>query len=198
MKKRILSLGIILGFCLILGSLCLILGSQFRIRQGTQECNAVLSQVNNLLSERTQGTPEGYPNTEMPALDIHETDYIGLLEIPAFGIALPVSDDWTNKDLYCAPSRFCGSVYDHSLVIGGGDYTLQFAFCDKIDIGTLVVLTDLTGAEFPYCVSRVDRSEQANAQWLAHSDFDLTLFCRDTYSMEYIAVRCRYTAKNLK
>ncbi len=196
MKKRLLFLGVILGICLILGSLCLVLITQTRMHKGSRESQAIVSRLMELLPEKTPGTPEGYLNTAMPVLDIDGTDYVAILEIPAFGIRLPVSDDWRDKDLYCAPSRFGGSVYDHSLVIGGGDYSRQFDFCDKIELETLVMVTDLTGAQFPYSVSRVDRAEQAETQWLVSSDFDLTLFCRDSYSMEYIAVRCVFDPKN--
>ena len=77
------------------------------------------------------------------------------------------------------------------MVIGGADDPRQFGFCDEIDLGVTVTVTDMTGAEFTYTVSRVDRSSSAEASWLTDAQHDLTLFCRDQYSMEYLAVRCR-------
>ena len=113
-----------------------------------------------------------------------------MLEVPAFGLALPVADQWDSKNLHFPPGRFSGSAYDNTLVIGGADSQGQFSFCDKIDNGAVITVTDMTGVRFTYTVFRVDRAKHAESQWLVADDYDLTLFCRDAYSMEYIAVRC--------
>lgn len=190
MKRRKISLPILLGICLILCSLCLVFFSRFRMYTGFRESQAVLLQIDALLPERTPGLPETYPDSGMPILEIDGADYAALLEIPSFGVTLPVADHWDSQKLARSPARFSGSAYDHTLVIGGADDPHQFAFCDQIEHGALVTLTDMTGAQFSYTVSRIDRAKHAEAQWLTDAEYDLTLFCRDTYSMEYIAVRC--------
>ena len=148
--------------------------------------------MSELLSERTVGVPGIYSNPNMPVLEINDADYVALIEIPSLNLALPVADAWNSRKLYSSPARFFGSCYDHSLVIGGADNSHQFSFCDKIDNGTVITITDMTGTQFSYTVSRVDRSKSAESNWLISSDYDLTLFCRDTYSMEYVAVRCSF------
>ena len=184
MKK----LPLLLGIGLLLGSLGILVFLGIRIHTGNQNSREVVSQIISLLPERTQG--ETRPDSQMPVLALAEADYAALLEIPAFGVTLPVADKWDSRNLYSAPRRFCGSAYDSTLVIGGADSPGQFSFCDKIDSGALVFVTDMTGSRFSYTVARVDRAKHAEAQWLQSSDWDLTLFCRDMYSMEYIAVRC--------
>ena len=193
--KRKRPLLIVLGICLILVSLCLMLIFGIRMHTGTQKSKKVLSQITALLPERTQGLPGIYPYSTMPVLEIDGVDYVVMLEIPAFGVILPVADQWDSKNLHSAPTRFSGSAYDHTLVIGGADYPGQFSFCDKIDNGAVITVTDMTGARFTYTVFRVDRAKHAESQWLLSADYDLTLFCRDAYSLEYIAVRC---VSNLK
>ena len=89
------------------------------------------------------------------------------------------------------PCRFWGSVYDSSLVIGGADQQGQFDFCDQIDIGNAVIITDMTGAAFSYTVACVERAARADADWLLSEDYDLTIFAKDAFSLEYLAVRCR-------
>lgn len=128
----------------------------------------------------------------MPVLGINDVDYVALIEIPSLHLSLPVADAWNSQKLYNSPVRFYGSCYDHSLVIGGADNSHHFSFCDKIDIGTVITVTDMTGTQFFYTVSRVDRSKKAESNWLIRRDYDLTLFCRDALSMEYIAVRCSF------
>lgn len=188
--KREKSLLFALGMGLILASFCLMLILGIRMRLGAQKSQKIVSQMTALLPERTQGVPEIHPNAAMPVLALDGTDYVAMLEIPAFGVALPVADKWDSKNLYSAPSRFWGSAYDNTLVIGGADSPRQFSFCDEIDTGAVITVTDMTGARFAYTVSRVDRAKHAETQWLQNEAYALTLFCRSTDSTEYIAVRC--------
>ena len=190
MKKRKFPLLLVLGICLILASVSLVLDFQIRMHMGVQHSQKILSIMEQLLPERSPGVPGIYLTSGMPVLEIENVDYVAMLEVPSFGIALPVADQWDSNKLFQSPSRFFGSAYDNSLIIGGVDDPRQFGFCDKIEHGAQITVTDMTGAQFTYTVSSVDRAKHADAQWLMDADCDLTLFCHDIYSMEYIAVRC--------
>lgn len=192
MKKRRFPIVLILGISLVVISFSLIVGLQIRTQIGSAQSQKVVTRMNELLPERVAGVPGIYPNPNMPVLEINDVDYAALIEIPALNLTLPVADAWNSKKLYRSPARFYGSCYDHSLVIGGADNAYQFSFCDKIENGTVITVTDMTGTQFSYTVSRVDRSKNAESSWLVSADYDLTLFCRDTYSMEYVAVRCSF------
>ena len=192
MKKRKVSLPLIFGTLLLLVSLCLGLVTHYRMYAGAQKSQRIVSQMWDMLPERTPGMPGMYTDSGMPVLEIDGIDYVAMLEIPLLGIRLPVAGNWDSEKLSDSPARFFGSVYDQTLVIGGADYPKQFGFCDKIEHGTKVVVTDMTGVQFAYTVSRIDRAKDAENQWLMDEDYDLTLFCRDLYSMEYIAVRCMF------
>ena len=192
MKKRKFPIVLVLGISLVGISFSLIVGLQIRTHIGSAECQKVVTRMNELLPERIEGVPGIYPNPNMPVLEINDVDYVALIEIPSLNLTLPVADAWNSKKLYNSPARFYGSCYDHSLVIGGADNSYQFSFCDKIENRTVITLTDMTGTQFSYTVSRVDRSKSAESNWLISTDYDLTLFCRDTYSMEYVAVRCSF------
>ena len=192
MKKRRFPIVLVLGISLVVISFSLIVGLQIRTHIGATKSQKVVTRMNELLPERIAGVPGIYPNPNMPVLEINDVDYVALIEIPSFDLTLPVADAWNSKKLYNSPARFYGSCYDHSLVIGGADNAYQFSFCDKIENGTVITVTDMTGTQFSYIVSRVDRSKSAESNWLISKDYDLTLFCRDTYSMEYVAVRCSF------
>jgi sortase A len=187
MKRK---LPLFLGALLILVSLGLVMVSQIRLHLGGQNSQQAVSGLEALLPDRTPGVP-GEP-AGMPVLELEGTDYVAILEVPSFGITLPVVAQWDDSRLSHAPARFYGSTGDHSLVIGGADDRRQFGFCDKIDLGDRITVTDMTGAQFTYTVSDVDRAKHADAQWLTTADCDLTLFCHDLYSMQYIAVRCTF------
>lgn len=192
MKKRKFPIILTLGIALVVVSLLMVVAFHICNHIGATKIQTTSVQMEQLLSERSKGIPGVYPNTNMPVLQIGGIDYVALLEIPALGISLPVADKWERDKLFYSPARFSGSAYDYSLVIGGTDASHQFAFCDKIDNGTHIIITDMTGAQFAYEVTSVDRAKKAENVWLQDSEFHLTLYCRDTYSMEYIAVRCNF------
>lgn len=195
MKKHKFPLLMVLGICLILISVSLLLFFQIRLHLGVQYSQRILLQMNEILPERTQGVPGAYPNSAMPILEFDGVDYVATVELPSFGIALPVADRWDSNELYRSPARFFGSAYEDTLIIGGVDDSQQFGFCDKIEQGAIITVTDMTGAQFTYTVSRIARAKHAETQWLMDSDYELTLFCHDVYSMEYIAVRCNLVSK---
>ena len=190
MKKRKISLPLVLGGCLILCSLCLVLAGQLRAHVGAGKSREVVAQLESLLPERTAGVPGTYPYADMPVLELGGADYVALLEVPAFGVTLPVTDSWEGRSLSRAPARFWGSAYDNTLVVGGSDDARQFGFCTGIGHGATVRLTDMTGAQFNYTVCGIDRAKHAQSEWLMDEDCDLTLFCHDVLAMEYVAVRC--------
>ena len=192
MKKRKFPIALILGAALLLVSLALVAIMHIRVHTGAKSCGEILAKMDSLLPERSAGVPDTYTIANMPVMEIDGNDYAALLRIPSLDVALPVADEWNSGKLHNCPARFWGSAYNGTLVIGGADSSYQFSFCDKIDNGTTVTVTDMTGAEFNYTVARVDRSKNAEGEWLRSEEHDLTLFCRDTYSMEYIAVRCSF------
>lgn len=193
MKKRKISLPLLLGVCLILGSLCVF--AVFGIWQYTleQTCRQAVLKLEEALHDVVPGVPG--MSGGMPVMQVEGVDYAALLEVPTFGIKLPVADEWDGQSLAGVPARFYGSAYDGTLVIGGSDTAYQFGFCDQIQHGSAVTVTDMTGSRFSYTVTRIDRAKHAESGWLADEDFDLTIFCRDTYTLEYIAVRCNYSYK---
>lgn len=192
MKKRKFPLLIVMGVILIVISFCLLFFLQLHTHTGAEKCKKIVAKIQELLPDKTSGIPEAYPELSMPILEINGKDYIALLDVPSLGITLPVADKWDSKKLFISPARFNGSAYDNSLVIGGTDNSHQFGFCNKIEDGAYITVTDVLGTCFTYTVANVERSKSAENQWLTDEAYDLTLFYRDTYSTDYIAVRCSF------
>lgn len=184
---------LVLGMVLLLAALGVGIYSGVQSYLGREKSQEILLELNGFLPPKTQGVPELYTNSTMPVLELHGTDYVAVVEVPTFGVELPVGDSWEEKKLSETPARFWGSAYDHTLVIGGADTSGQFEFCDQIEHGASVMITDMTGAQFHYTVSRIDRGSHADSQWLTEEQWDLTLFCHDSYAMEYVAVRCLFS-----
>ena len=188
--KRRANLFLVIGCLLVAGSLALLAYSRIHSAQAQKRNAEVVAQITTILPGRIDGVMESYSNMEMPAMQIGGEDYIGLLEIPAFGLTLPIGSSWDAGKVTSYPCRFWGTVYDGSLVVGGADQTGQLDCLDQIWDGGVVTVTDMTGSVFRYMVSRVERSKSAQAEVLLDDAADLSLFVRDAYNLEYIIVRC--------
>lgn len=189
MKKRF-NLFQILGFVLLISGLGLLLYSQIRTGTGRHTASEVVEQIEGILPRRTQGIRDTYTDMDMPALQIGNEDFCALLEIPDYGVTLPVYNRWEPEKRAFYPCRFDGTCYDGSLIIGGADQPGQLDFCGRIQTETRVTVTDMAGEVFHYSVSRIDRSRSAEAEKLAREAADLVLFVRDSQTLDYLIVSC--------
>lgn len=176
----------LVGIGLILASAGLLLLSGIRGKQAQK----IVEEIEQRLPSRTTGYAGIYTEADMPVLALDGEDYIGILDLPGYGVKLPVGSAWKTAGLTGHPCRFWGSAYDGTLVIGGTADKGQLDFCGRVNPGDRIRFTDMTGAEFDYQVTWVDRSDSAEAHWLMQEKYDMTLFARDPYSLQYIAVRC--------
>jgi len=187
--RRKLSLPQFLGLALVLAAAGLLLFSRFFVRSAAREAQETYETLNSLVPQRFPGIPGLRANPEMPVLELDGRDYVGLLEIPSQGVELPICSSWDTGELKRCPCRFWGSVHSSSLVIGGACQEGQFDFCEDLEIGDFITVTDMTGSEFTYRITHIGRSRHAGTQWLCDEQYDLTLFARTRRTLEYIAVR---------
>ena len=181
----------ILGCVLILCGLALVLATGYLNRKARQDAPRIAARIHAIVPTTTTGSVDNYTDMDMPALQIEGRDYVALIRIPAYGVELPVGSSWDTKQIWSHPCRFWGTVYNGSLVVGGVDQPGQLDFLDRIDLGCQILVTDMTGGEFSYLVERIELRKQADAETLLDETADLTLFVRDTYSLEYLIVRCK-------
>ena len=188
--KRSGNILLIAGCILILGSLVTLSASRI-LEDRAQKRNAErVELIFSIIPPQSTGSMESYRDMAMPALQIHDRDFIGVVDIPTFGVSLPIYSTWDAGKVSSFPCRFWGTVYDGSLIVGGADQRGQFACLDQLWNGDTVTVTDMTGSVFTYTVSNIQRSRSAAAEVLLNEASDLTLFVRDAYNLEYILVRC--------
>ena len=179
-----------IGFLLVFLSLALFLGFELVTAQNLKKTEKLAEKLESIFIHPVEGHPENYSNAVMPLLQLDGTDFVALMQAPAFGVSLPVGSEWSTENIYRYPCRFWGSAYDGSLVIGGTDGTGQLAFCGRLDLGDVITITDMAGTQFTYEVVKIQRSSQADSEKLLEGDWDLTLFVRDSSTLDYILVRC--------
>lgn len=133
------------------------------------------------------------PEMAMPEEIVDGLSYIGVLEIPALELSLPIISHWSDADAKSAPCRYAGSAYTDDLVIAGHNYRSHFAYLKTVPAGSAVYFTDLDGNRFEYVVELVETLHAADVDEMLSGGWDLSLFTC-TMSGQYRAtVRCRRT-----
>lgn len=186
-KGKILQL---VGLILVLCSLSILGFGLMHNRITGQKNQQIAARLQALMPPRTPGFQEQRTELSMPALSLDGKDYIALLEVPAFGVSLPVRSTWGSLESQNCPSRFCGTVYDGSLVIGGSGKAGHLDFVSRIGLGDTVKVAAMDGTEFTYRVTEICRSKRASQTVLLNENAHLTLFAWNPNTLEYIIVRC--------
>ena len=179
---------IIVGVCLLVAAMVLLIVWQQSIRTAEQNSKEYVSVIRELIPEPQGAVPEERLDNTMATLSIDGTDFVGLLEIPKYDSVLPVCDDWGTPAKY--PCRFNGSVYDHTMQIGGTSQKGQYDFFRDISVGDSVFFTDMEGNRFSYTVTDICYENNADQSILQRKDSSLTLFIKNIYAFEYIIIYC--------
>lgn len=130
------------------------------------------------------------PEMEMPVIDIGGSKFIGLVEIPALNLRLPVQMEWSYTRLKISPCRFSGSVYRSNLVIIAHNYVTHFGRIPLLDPDDLVFFTDVDSNRFCFRVSEMEILQPNQARYLTDSSYPLTLMTCTPGGRTRDTVRC--------
>lgn len=132
-----------------------------------------------------------YPQMQMPVKMAEGEAYIGVLEIPALGLMLPIISEWSMEKLAICPCRYSGSAYENDLVILGHNYAGHFRELKNLQAGDAVLLTDMDGNLFSYEVLYQETlAPEAVEEMVTADGWDMTLFTCTTGGQNRVAVRC--------
>ena len=180
--------------CVLAGVLLLIIAVllpflwTLNVRASAEKMASCVSVMRTIIPEPQSAVPEERRDNTMPILSIDGTDYVGVLEMPRYGSALPVSADWGAVPKH--PCRLSGSVYDKTMQIGGTSQKGQFDFYREISAGDTVYFTDMEGNRYTLAVSDLRYAKHADQEALQRCDASLTLFIKNIYAFEYLIVFC--------
>lgn len=188
-KKRSAGrLCVLLGAVLLTAAAVLMIGWQWRIRASEQQAAEYVRMLSSLVPEARSAVPEVRSDNTMPSLSLSGTNFVGILELPRYGSALPVCADWGETSRY--PCRLEGSIYDGSLQIGATTQQGQYSFYREISVGDSLYFTDMTGNRYGYTVTDLRYEKHADQAALGRREADLTLFIKNVYAFEYLTVFC--------
>ena len=140
-------------------------------------------------SEAPEPEPTPY-SSEMPTILSGGYEYIGVLELPALGLKLPVMADWDYTRLRSAPCRYVGSAYTGDLVICGHNYRSHFGLLNTLSAGDGLSFTDAAGRVFSYAVAEVEILQPTAIEEMVTGGWDLTLFTCTLGGQTRVTVRC--------
>ena len=115
---------------------------------------------------------------------------IGILEIPAIDLKLPVLSEWSYPFLKRAPCRYSGSAYLDNLVITVHNYRTYFGKLKELEVGTEVIFTDAAGNRFEYKVAAVEALTPQSVEDMTSGEWALSLFTCTLDGKSRVTVRC--------
>lgn len=201
---------ILCGVLLIVAAMALTIYNLWDEEQATQSASQALTQIRQEVPAvqepvKAEPVPEvpvqttaeveipNYilnPEMDMPEQTIDGLNYIGVLDIPALNLSLPIISQWSDAALKAAPCRYVGSAYTNDLVIAGHNYRSHFANLKNVPEGSPVYFTDMDGNRFEYQVVLIETLHGTDVEGMTDGDWDLSLFTC-TMSGQYRAtVRC--------
>ncbi len=124
-----------------------------------------------------------------PALNLEGLDYVGVLEIPALELVLPVLDVCSDQMLRQAPCLYQGSVSE-GMIIAGHDYQSHFKKLTALAAGDILTFTDIDGNVWEYRVACTEIIGGNDVERMESGDWDLTLFTCTYTGRERFTVRC--------
>ena len=195
-----------LGLLLLLAALGLTAYNLWLDARASMSVDVVLERLTPTLSSRQSELPalssgealeEAFvpdyvlnPEMAMPEETIDGQNYIGVLDIPALELSLPIISEWSYDALQIAPCRYSGSAYLDNLVIAGHNYRSHFASLPQLQPGDSVTFTDMDGNVFSYAVSSLETLSPSAVSDMTSGDWALTLFTCTVGGQSRLAIRC--------
>ena len=136
------------------------------------------------------------PDMDMPEYTLSslgDVACIGILEIPALDLELPVISSWSYSSLRLAPCRYSGSAYKGDLVIAAHNYQSHFGGLRTLPEGSEVFFTDAVGNRFSYYVAVTEALTPWSVDDMTSGEWPLTLFTCTLDSQNRVTVRCEYS-----
>ncbi len=192
MKRNILMLG---GLLLIAAALCLTAHNLIESKQAGDAAKKTLLEVNALISELEKVSSEDLldPEKEIPTVEVNGSEYIGILEMPALDLSLPVMSDWSYEKLKQAPCLYKGSPYQQNMIIAGHNYNQHFGKLKTLSSGDEIFFTDADGLRFCYTVSEIETLNGFASEEMEAGNWALTLFTCTIGGRNRVTVRCSQT-----
>lgn len=198
MKSKKGTILITLGLLLIAASLLLVGYNLYDGYRASEAAEEVVEELEKTIPEgdSIEGEIPDYqldPMRELPTVEIEGRRYVGMVEIPAYEIKLPVQEEWSYEALKISPCRYEGSPYTDDFVIAAHNYNAHFGRLHYLKEGEEIIFTDVEGNEFRYILEVKENLSPAQVEEMTDGEWDLTLFTCTFDNRYRTAFRCSRT-----
>ena len=121
------------------------------------------------------------PYTTGPVTMVGDYEYIGVLDLPALNLSLPIMSDWDYERLKMAPCR---------QVIAGHNYINHFGSLGMLKAGDSVTFTGTDGAVNTYVVSETATISPTETEKVTESGYPLVLYTCTYGRQSRIVIYC--------
>lgn len=182
---------ILLGELLILAAILLAGYNLLESEHAQKTADSVERQLEQKVLEVPAENTDTETEKEMSVEVIDGNSYIGILEIPALELKLPILSEWSYPLLKIAPCRYQGSVYQNDMILLAHNYESHFGTLKNLDLGEKVSFYDVDGNAFHYEVAEVTILSPEALEEMESGDWDLTLFTCTVGGQSRVTVRCQ-------
>ena len=137
------------------------------------------------------------PALDMPTVRTGSYDYIGYLDFPGYGLAMPVAAEFSFPAMEISPCRHTGSVYNDNLVVAGHNYKTEFDVLFRLKAGDTITFTDVDGNVFTYTVREFASVTPDDSDTVMNSGYALTMYTCNWDTTERVTVFCERTGGDL-
>lgn len=186
-----------MGTVLILSALSIFLYNRYENERAGREAEEMLIHLQSAVDEQKTMPPQTL-DPELPVTEIDGYDYVGYLSIPDLDLELPVMSEWDYTRLKIAPCRQFGSSRTDDLVIAAHNYQNHFGYLYQLQLGAVIIFTDMEGIENTYTVTKVDTLAPTEVEAVQKSGHDLVLYTCTYDGKTRVTVFCdRQTEKTM-
>lgn len=179
---------IILGVILIVISLSLFTFNNLEDYHASKNSFEVLEMIDDNKIEEIVTNVSNLTKQEENVINVRGNDYIGIIEIPALNLELPIMSEFTYDKLKIAPCRYFGSIQTNDLVICGHSYLAHFGNLYKLQPKDIIIINDFH-RQYIYEVEAIEILEATDINNMLDSQFDLTLYTCTKDSLRRVTIR---------
>lgn len=182
---------------IVIGVLCLAFAAGLTLYNvwDEQRAEVTVAESVTLVEKNIQVQPEEQqlivPEAQpfMSSVQVDGYNYVGVLEIPAMELKLPVLEEWSESLLRVAPCMYEGNLYD-GMIIAGHNYRSHFGPITRLVAGDEIRFTDVDGNVWHYQVVSTEIINGHDVEAMEAGNWDLTLFTCTLGGQERFTVRC--------
>lgn len=131
------------------------------------------------------------PDMDMPEVELEGLTCVGMIEIPALDIKLPVTSTFTYELMKVAPCRYYGTPYKKNMVIAAHNSWYHFGRLNTLKAKNKVIFTDAAGNRFVYRVDAIEALRPNSVKDVTSGKWPLTLFTCTLDAQNRVVVRCK-------